>query len=484
MQRMQRKIGAFLPRTADDSQVAILIADFEAADKMLETLIDASKHWRDSWNDILNRQCSMLGDYENIYSPIVGADNDKYSQTPQEKLERINALKAGYTELKTEMVEEIAMIEKQIVAPAKDARACVKTYMKVIKKREDKKLDYERYKSRVEKLEKNTKRTDRENSALSKHQMDLASATAAYEAADDHLKQTLPGITHATYSLLPHLLNSQIMIQNALLAQLYTVLHGYCADNGFSPNPPEADEIIRTFEADFNSFRIEVESGIMTIARGKAVTQPMGAVDKGKSYTGLNIRNGIQNRRTASQTKTATLGRPSQHTIEAGPPDANPPSPEAPPPQVNIASRPKITSNTSFARSPGSLLSPDSAISNGHGSPSPSAQQQTDYFSPASHNTSYVEPRRPSAVSTTSSASIASIAGKKKPPPPPPPKRVASQQFEYVTALYDYTAQNEGDLNFREGDRIKVVKKTASSNDWWEGELRGVRGAFPANYCQ
>jgi hypothetical protein len=35
---MQRKVGAFLPRTADDSQVGMLIADFEAADKMLETV--------------------------------------------------------------------------------------------------------------------------------------------------------------------------------------------------------------------------------------------------------------------------------------------------------------------------------------------------------------------------------------------------------------------------------------------------------------
>lgn len=38
MQRMQRKMGAFLPRTADDHQVGMLIADFQAADKMLGTV--------------------------------------------------------------------------------------------------------------------------------------------------------------------------------------------------------------------------------------------------------------------------------------------------------------------------------------------------------------------------------------------------------------------------------------------------------------
>ena len=42
----------------------------------MEQLIDASKHWRDSWTDILNRQSAMRADYENLYSPIAGADGN------------------------------------------------------------------------------------------------------------------------------------------------------------------------------------------------------------------------------------------------------------------------------------------------------------------------------------------------------------------------------------------------------------------------
>lgn len=54
--------------------------------------------------------------------------------------------------------------------------------------------------------------------------------------------------------------------------------------------------------------------------------------------------------------------------------------------------------------------------------------------------------------------------------------------MEYVTAIYDFEAQQAGDLEFRKGDRIRIVKKTGSTADWWEGELRGVQGSFPANY--
>lgn len=83
-----------------------------------------------------------------------------------------------------------------------------------------------------------------------------------------------------------------------------------------------------------------------------------------------------------------------------------------------------------------------------------------------------------------SGSSIASVAAGKKKPPPPPPKRIPSTQGFFVTALYDFTGEGEGDLSFKEGDRIKVVKKTGSTDDWWDGELKGSQGSFPANYCQ
>lgn len=54
----------------------------------------------------------------------------------------------------------------------------------------------------------------------------------------------------------------------------------------------------------------------------------------------------------------------------------------------------------------------------------------------------------------------------------------------FVTALYDFEGQSEGDLSFKEGDKIKIVEKSESTDDWWEGELRGVKGSFPANYVK
>ena len=52
-----------------------------------------------------------------------------------------------------------------------------------------------------------------------------------------------------------------------------------------------------------------------------------------------------------------------------------------------------------------------------------------------------------------------------------------------MVAQYDFAGEGTGDLAFRVGDRIKVIKKTGSLEDWWEGELHGARGMFPRNYC-
>lgn len=89
----------------------------------------------------------------------------------------------------------------------------------------------------------------------------------------------------------------------------------------------------------------------------------------------------------------------------------------------------------------------------------------------------------PPYTSTNSSESI-----KKKAPPPPPPLKpkpsFGAAPKLYATALFDYEAQAHGDLSFNAGDRIEVVEKSESAEDWWTGKLNGRQGIFPGNYTQ
>jgi hypothetical protein len=49
-------------------------------------------------------------------------------------------------------------------------------------------------------------------------------------------------------------------------------------------------------------------------------------------------------------------------------------------------------------------------------------------------------------------------------------------------ALYDFKGETEQDLSFSTGDTIVVLGQPFP--DWWEGELNGRRGLFPANFVE
>jgi GTP-binding protein EngB required for normal cell division len=55
---------------------------------------------------------------------------------------------------------------------------------------------------------------------------------------------------------------------------------------------------------------------------------------------------------------------------------------------------------------------------------------------------------------------------------------------KYAIALYDFDPIYDGDLAFKKGDRIRILKQTDSTDEWWEGELGAAKGIFPANYTE
>ncbi|KAI9272086.1 Rho GTPase activation protein [Helicostylum pulchrum] len=50
---------------------------------------------------------------------------------------------------------------------------------------------------------------------------------------------------------------------------------------------------------------------------------------------------------------------------------------------------------------------------------------------------------------------------------------------QYLIAVWDYAAEGEFELSFKQGDRIKLLER--HNDDWWEGELNDEIGFFPAN---
>ncbi|EFO22164.1 variant SH3 domain-containing protein [Loa loa] len=64
----------------------------------------------------------------------------------------------------------------------------------------------------------------------------------------------------------------------------------------------------------------------------------------------------------------------------------------------------------------------------------------------------------------------------KPPRPAPKPGRVTVYR-----ALYDYTAQNDKELSFNEGDLL-YVSDSSNDSQWWPARCRNQTGLIPANY--
>ncbi|KAI1001488.1 hypothetical protein K3495_g6710 [Podosphaera aphanis] len=449
MKSMNRQFGRFMRKgSADPNDTAVMLSDYEEVDKVLSKIIEASKAWRDSWVSILSTQVGTTTTFEELYQPIIGASNGHGQEpviTPLEQIERTSKLKEVYIELKNDLMEEINLIDTRVIRPATDAKGQIQPAKKAIKKRENKRLDWEMYNDRVNGYTKKFNRTDRENVALSKAEDEMAQAANAFKLVDDHLRDILPPIISAAFSILPHLLGVQIMIQNTLLAQYYTALHMYCEEFNFPLTPVEMDGVIEAWQRDFKPAQQRIEA-IGCVGRGRAMNHSM-TFDKRPSVTGPNIRNGILNPRPSISAKA--------------------PSPRLLPP---------VDAHTQFKPSE-RTLTPNL----------PTYEEKSDHKKITSDklrtDTSLTSPvYTPAGLNGDSSYQKAT--GKKK-PPPPPPKRIGSlKPTIYATAQFPFEAQNDGDLSFRDGDVIKVIKKTDSEDDWWEGELRGLRGTFPANYCK
>lgn len=126
---------------------------------------------------------------------------------------------------------------------------------------------------------------------------------------------------------------------------------------------------------------------------------------------------------------------------------------------------------------------------------------QGDYYAPPKRSSTWQDPvydQEPrsfgqgSRSSTYADNSFGGAAtGEKKAPPgrPAAPKpnyagKEAMLKKNEAIALFTFEAVEPGDLGFKKGDVITVLKKTDNATDWWTGMIGTKHGIFPSNYVK
>ncbi|KAI1850427.1 hypothetical protein JX265_001388 [Neoarthrinium moseri] len=77
-------------------------------------------------------------------------------------------------------------------------------------------------------------------------------------------------------------------------------------------------------------------------------------------------------------------------------------------------------------------------------------------------------------------------AGPGRPAAPKPnyQSKQAMVNKNQAVAMYNFESDTPGDLTFKKGDVITILKKTENETDWWTGMIGTRHGIFPSNYVK
>lgn len=123
--------------------------------------------------------------FGDLYNPIEGSSDGHGVTTvltSQQQLDRSSKLVEAYKELKTDLTEEVNMMDARVIKPATEAKEYIQPIKKTIKKRDNKRLDWERYTDKVNSQARKMSRSDKENAALvkSKEELERAAEVRCY----------------------------------------------------------------------------------------------------------------------------------------------------------------------------------------------------------------------------------------------------------------------------------------------------------------
>ncbi|CAK1355492.1 SH3 domain-containing protein [Cercospora beticola] len=74
--------------------------------------------------------------------------------------------------------------------------------------------------------------------------------------------------------------------------------------------------------------------------------------------------------------------------------------------------------------------------------------------------------------------------GRPSAPKPAFGSKLASASPGQAIAKFTFEADQPGDLGFKKGDVIDIVKRTENEADWWTGRIGNREGIFPSNYVE
>lgn len=405
---------------------------FQDLESETKKLHDESKKYFEAINSMMVHQIEFAKAMTEIYNPISGRMSDPDSlmiRSNPEGIEACQEYQAIVKDLQETLAPELEMIESRVIRPANELMDVIKIIRKQLVKREHKKLDYDRHRTTLKKLQEKKEKTVKDEKAMWKAENEVEQSTQEYNYFNDLLKDELPKLFTLESEFIKPLFQSFYYMQLNIFYTLHEKMQQ--CDIGYF-------DLTRDLEEAFHEKRGDVQEQAEKLSIVKFKTtgmkrppkyQPRPALEGPSQPAGLLTQGPETSELPATRPTTAVHATPSSASAT---------------PRIGFHQYSKSADN--------------------HPPPPYSAGITS-----------------PPLTSPKPSSLAAAAAAKPKPPPPKPkPARLSGlPTVETVTALYDYSAQAEGDLSFRAGDVIEIVNRTQNDNEWWSGKLQGRAGQFP-----
>ncbi|KAF7306460.1 Bar adaptor protein [Mycena indigotica] len=415
---------------------------FSTMEKAVEKFLKDTKSFTDAINSLFTSGAGFATHFSTLFHPIAG-EYDLIGKHPDagHTIRAVSKYETAMEELRSAVGPELELIESRVVGPMKDFQVVMKTIRKTITKRDHKLVDYDRFNNSLTKLRDKKEKSLSDEKNLFKLEQDFELATNEYDYLNNALKNDLPRFMTLSTQFIDPLFSSFYYMQLNIFYVIHEKMNSFADENKFDISNVPGSQIAGEYEEK----RTDAWSTIEDLNIVKRI------ISTCKSTSSIFFISQLMY--LAAKMVQANRANGGGSTLSRSATTSSATSSLAPPGSRGLG---RMSSTGSFKKVPPPIPGSSSASSMAAAAPPP--------YTPAA------------AVAAT----------KRAPPPPPPlkPKPKVVPRVQYVVALYDYAAQADGDLSFNTGDRIEVVERGKSAEDWWTGRLNGVQGVFPGNYVQ
>ncbi|GJE96828.1 BAR-domain-containing protein [Phanerochaete sordida] len=415
------KVG--LSKKSNDPEFDDYQRRFATLETAAEKLLKDTKAFDEAVTNLFSSGAGFAKHFGTLFHPLTG-EYDILRKYPdaEHTVKNVDQYETLMEELKSSVVPELELIQSRVMGPVKELQSIMKLIRKSITKREHKLVDYDRFNNSLTKLRDKKEKSLNDEKNLFKLEQDFEIASNEYDYINTALKTDLPRFMQMATQFIDPLFHSFFYMQLNIFYLLLEKLNAYAESAQYDVSVPPAQVAV-----DYETKRSDAWARIEELNVTKRI---------------VSTSKLVQQRRQEGGTPVSSLNRASS----------------------------SATTSSVGSRMPPPMRSPSATYEKK--SPPP----------PPSFPSSAPPPYTPGPAG----AGASGFAAKKAPPPPPPlkPKPRAEPEKQYVVALYDFEAQADGDLDFRAGDRIEVVERTGSTEDWWTGRINGRQGVFPGNYVQ